>query len=415
MKSEGLWDNGHWWFKLTHVCRRWRDLILGSASYLGLRLVCTNGTPVGDLLAHFLPLPLAIDYYCLDGYFVEDEEEIILALEQRERVRCIRLVIPVLNMRKLITAIDEEYPTLEHLILWPLSEDYSSLILPKTLQAPHLRHLTLCAIDLPIESRLLITAVGLTTLNMIRPPYLQPAVLIQWLSFLPQLENMTSLSLPVSNRDVDRQPTGIQTPITTHITLPNLRSFEVWGDSAYSEVLFRCITTPRLKRLEIGFFEQLTFSVSRLQQFMDTIENFRFDRVDFMFFDEGVFVEFHPLKAKTVSFSINVKCCHLDWQVSSVAQIFNALSQTFSTVEHLSLGHEIHTHSSEEHNEVDRAEWRKLLGSFRNVKTLLIGDGLVEELSRCQILDDGEDSLEVLPELQELRYLRDVLRFTPRP
>ena len=52
--SEG-WADEHWWFKLTHVCRRWRNLILGAASYLGLCLACTNGTPVADMLAHSPP------------------------------------------------------------------------------------------------------------------------------------------------------------------------------------------------------------------------------------------------------------------------------------------------------------------------------------------------------------------------
>ena len=60
--------------------------------------------------------------------------------------------------------------------------------------------------------------------------------------------------------------------------------------------------------------------------------------------------------------------------------------------------------SSEEHNDVARTEWRKLLRSFSNVKTLDIGDGLVGELSRCLRLDDGEHPLELLPELQELVY-----------
>jgi hypothetical protein len=73
-------------------------------------------------------------------------------------------------------------------------------------------------------------------------------------------------------------------------------------------------------------------------------------------------------------------------------------------VEHLTLVHGLHTRSSEEHNEIDRTEWRKLLRSFSNVKTLCIEDGLVMELSRCLRLDDGEHPLELLPELQELTY-----------
>jgi hypothetical protein len=75
-------------------------------------------------------------------------------------------------------------------------------------------------------------------------------------------------------------------------------------------------------------------------------------------------------------------------------------------VEHLNLVHEVHGRSSEEHNEVNRAEWRRLLRPFSNVKTLRIaeGEGLVEDLSRCLRLEDGELPLEVLPELQELTY-----------
>ena len=73
-------------------------------------------------------------------------------------------------------------------------------------------------------------------------------------------------------------------------------------------------------------------------------------------------------------------------------------------VEHITLEHEVHSRSSKEHNEVDRTQWRSLLRSFNNVKTLRIGDGLVEGLSRSLQLDDGEHALELLPELQELTY-----------
>jgi hypothetical protein len=75
----------------------------------------------------------------------------------------------------------------------------------------------------------------------------------------------------------------------------------------------------------------------------------------------------------------------------------------FSAVEYLVLQHKVHSESSEEHNEVDRTEWRKLLRPFSNVKTLRIEKELVKDLSRCLQLEDGELPLELLPELQELR------------
>ena len=87
-----------------------------------------------------------------------------------------------------------------------------------------------------------------------------------------------------------------------------------------------------------------------------------------------------------------------------MAQIFNALSQISSGVEHLTLAHQVHYRSPEEHNEVDRIEWRKLLRSFNNVKTLRVYLGLIRELSCCLQLEDGEHPLEILSELQELTY-----------
>jgi hypothetical protein len=84
--------------------------------------------------------------------------------------------------------------------------------------------------------------------------------------------------------------------------------------------------------------------------------------------------------------------------MSSAAQTFNALNPVFSVVEHLTLKHKVHDDSSEEHDGADRTEWHKLLKSFSHVKTLRVDDGLVEELSRCLRMDDGE----LLSELQEL-------------
>jgi hypothetical protein len=114
----------------------------------------------------------------------------------------------------------------------------------------------------------------------------------------------------------------------------------------------------------------------------------------------AVFV-YSSVEAEIVSFTVDVSCGHLDWQVSSVAQIFNVLSPLFSDVVDITLDYREHTLSSESHNQVDRTQWRELLGSFRNVKTLRVHNGLVSDLSRCLQLD-GEPPLELLPELTEL-------------
>jgi hypothetical protein len=67
----------------------------------------------------------------------------------------------------------------------------------------------------------------------------------------------------------------------------------------------------------------------------------------------------------------------------------------------LALDYKVHTLSSESHNQVDRTQWRDLLRSFRNVKTLRVHNGLIRDLSRCLELD-GEPPLGLLPGLTEL-------------
>jgi hypothetical protein len=64
------------------------------------------------MLVYSPPLPLVIDYEDDDedtDITAEDEEAIILALAQRDRVRRIRLGIPVLKLQQLIMAIDGEF------------------------------------------------------------------------------------------------------------------------------------------------------------------------------------------------------------------------------------------------------------------------------------------------------------------
>src|SRR5260370_14188057 len=182
---EGSWDQGRWWYKFSHVCRRWRNLILGLASYLRLSLVCTNGTPVANMLAHSPSLPLTVEYVGNNGITAEDEDGIMLALEQRDRVRHLRLLFPFRDLRKLVMTIDDEFPNLEYLILEHWVEESTVLMLPETLRAPRLRHLILTGFACPIQSRLHPTAVGLVALNLAidhASAYFQPSVLLQWIS-----------------------------------------------------------------------------------------------------------------------------------------------------------------------------------------------------------------------------------------
>jgi hypothetical protein len=398
----GEWGRERWWYMLTHVCRRWRELVLSSATHLGLCLVCTYGTPVARMLAHSPPLPLIVDYVDQDREMtVRDEEGILVALRHRSRIRRIRLRVPASNLRKLIRAIDEEFPMLEHLYLGPPTEYNMSLTFPPKFQAPRLRYLLLKTFAFPLGTPLLTTAVDLVTLSLNSIPpfaYFHPNDLLQRLTVMRQLEVLgISFQSPGLNIDSEEQP--LDNPSITPVTLPNLRWFGFQGTSTYLGALLPPMDTPLLEKLQITFFNEATFVVPYLLQHMRT-QRFRFDNIRFWFYDGGVAAWVFPYEgARTYAFCMHVICEQFDRQLSSMAQIFNVLRPLMSGVVHLIL-HSSGNSSSMGSYEARRRQWRELLRSFGNVKTLRVPNGLIGELSR--ILRLGDPTLEVLPELEEL-------------
>ncbi|KAI0247561.1 hypothetical protein BJV78DRAFT_1285467 [Lactifluus subvellereus] len=252
----------------------------------------------------------------------------------------------------------------------------------------------------------LLTITGLITLwlNDIPPSaYFSPSYLLTRLSLMPQLESLAiRFYSPLPNRDVERQLWD--TPFMTHITLPSLRIVSFKGVSAYLEGLLARTSAPVLIKLGIELFNQLTFTVPRLLQLMDTSEIPSSSVVRLAFDNDFAEFKAFPKGREIHYFKVRMMCRHLDWQVSSAAQFLGALHPVLSAVKQLTLRHIKHKRSSECHNEVDRTLWRQLLRPFSNLKTLHVQGELVGKLARSLQADDGEPSLELLPNLKEVGY-----------
>lgn len=362
------------------------------------------------MLANSPPLPLIIDHILKDRHHditAEDEEGILLALRHRHRVHRIRLEMPVQSLQRLVTAMDEEFPMLEFLYISTPTEQDARLVLSQTFQAPHLRHLVLDNVICPITSPLLTPTAGLVTLSLMEirsSANLHPHDLLQRLTLMPQLETLgIDFHSPIPSRDIERQ---LRRMPVVHVTLPNLRWFGFRGVSAYLEALLPRITAPLLEKLQILFFNQLTFPVPHLLEFIRSSENLTFSSARLTFHEGGISTWVYPYEgAKMYALYVDVACQQLDWQVASVAQILNTLRSVFSSVEHLTLEHDMYAISPERHNEAVHALWRKLLESFSDVKTLFVDAGLVGDLSHSLQLNDGESlPEELLPELKQVSY-----------
>jgi len=402
------WNGERWWYKLTHVCRRWRHLILASPSHLGLCLLCAPGTPVVDMLAHSPPFPIIIDHFHRDmdsgdRMTANDVEGIILALKHRNRVRRIRFRTPFTMTKKVIVPIDGKFPILEFMCIAPMH--YTNFLFPNTFQAPQLRHLLLVNLTCPIGSPLLSAAIGLVGLALINIPpstYFQPHELLHRLSLMPQLEILWIGFDPSDSRNyVDLDVTHMHH--ATHISLPNLRFFQFRGFNPYSEALLSRITAPHLEVVQVTFWEEETFSVPCLLQFMSTSEDLRLGSAVLSFNGGEAKLSGYPNEAARSVFDMQVEGGP-GHKVSIAAQILNGLSPLFSSVIYLTLDYKDYRWLPELQDEDEPTDWRMILRSFNNVKILLVGKGVIGKLSRSLQSDDGESPNDLLPELKELAY-----------
>ena len=401
----GEWSRERWWYKLVHVCQRWRYLMLGSASYLGLCLVCTYSTPVAEILELAPPLPLIIDLLDPDRDATsKDEDGIILALKHRDRVCRIGLRDCMWLVSTVTKALQGEFPILEHLVLMTPPLQPKGLTFPKAFQAPRLRHLILANYIFPRQSPLLLrTAVGLITLNLdsIHPSTCtSPNYILRRLSQMPRLQTL--------KLDVEEQL--LNKPITTHVTLPNLRRFEFSGESAYLEALLPHFTAPRLKELDINFCERdlPIFSVPQLVQVVNTTKNLKGSgRADLFVLDDGVvwsLCRSANSNTRVYSFCLSVNYPFPDLPLTSLAQISNVLGPIFSHVKLLHLVTVDGLLPSKWHNEDDHLNWRDVLRPFSHANFLFLHRDLVGTISRSLRFDNEESpqAAELLPELREL-------------
>lgn len=397
-----LVDEKHWnvrleWFKLAHVCRRWRFLVYGSAFHLDMSLRCKNGSPVVDMLAILPPLPLVIDYrYATATIQVDalDELGIFHVLQLRDRVRHVDLHIPHSSLHKSLALMNEPFPNLEHVTLSSTGDGDSSLILPKNFLAPNLRHLRLSKVGLPGDLTLLSTAslLTLTLTNVQASGYILPKHLVMLLQSSPQLEELSiGFSIPLPSPGAER---GLLDVLVPPVTLLNLNHLTFRGVSAYLESLVAQMRAPRLQALDITFFNQLAFVLPHLSRFTDAVQELKLPIAKISFDRDSVSVgtaDDWGRDGGSRHLSLRVICKPFDWQIDCAAQICSALIPVLSSVEQLIFDTDAERRTIWPNGAVDGVTWLELLRPFIGGRGLYIhGSVLAWELSRALHLDEPD-------------------------
>lgn len=160
------WNLQLTWFKLSHVCRKWRHIIHRSSSRLDLHIPFTNGTLPLDMLSHLPPLPMIIHHRSKDEAEDDSDPGVSHTIQKRDRICRIGLQVPGLlqAVDQLTVPTDESLPVLESLS--PSSSASSKKGTKLTFRTPTLLRLTSHGTCLPKVIPLLTSAFSLITLNL---------------------------------------------------------------------------------------------------------------------------------------------------------------------------------------------------------------------------------------------------------
>ncbi|KAN0133879.1 hypothetical protein V8E53_008311 [Lactarius tabidus] len=414
LDAEDDWNRRLLWCKLSHVCQRWRHLIYGYASHLGMHIRCTNGTPVVDTLDHLPPLPLFVDYVYTDATMTEKAElGIYHTLQLHDRVRHISLRLPPSILHKVLVLMDQHFPILDHLSLSLAAESSITLTLPQAFRAPNVRYIALPSIRPPGILRFLTSTVSVVTLeltNIKTSSYFRPRVLVARLQSLPQLQDLfIHFSIPIPRPSTERELLGEQ---RAPVTLPSLKNLWFKGAGAYLESLVAQIGVPHLEQLHITLFNQIAFALPHLYHLINITEGFKLPTATVYFRYDGVYLvtALHNSRQFHEPLRLRIKCKQLDWQIDCAGQICNALIPALSGVKQIELWciSNFLIPTELQNGGIDSTTWRDLLRPFIGVNVLDIHFELTEELSCALQVDEVGSDPGFLPNLQSIRAGRNL-------
>ena len=392
------------WRKLVHVCQRWRYVVFSSPISLDLRLYCTDGTSVREMLDVWPPFPIEIHSSSLG-------DNTMAALGHRDRICEISLHLTDSKYERLATVMQKPFPVLTALHLSTSLHEHVPVLSDTFLggSTPRLRSLRLEDLTFPTLPQFLLSCNDLSELQLLRMSdigYNSPEAIVTGLSALSRL---THLNIELGQSGTIGRPP----PPLTRALLPTLTQFEFRGANEYLEDLLAQIDTPQLEGLRI-VFDQHVFDIQQVISHSRTLGPF--DCVDVTFSLYSVAIQLSQSEGTSP-----YKTLHLGLrenapgrQVSSMAQICTQFSSLLSRVTKLNIGNDtgseiamafLESDNSYLEELMDNPEWLVLFRPFTAVQTVRFFGKLQPYIVSSLRLGGhaGQSVTEVLlPELQRL-------------
>jgi len=406
------WD----WQTLAHVCSRWRHIIFASSHRhrLDPRLICTERTPVIEMLGIFPPFPIVINnrYNALPlDPTSHGWENTVTALWHRDRTCWISLsdlTGPLLEI--FIAVMQEPYPELTFLELSSNNEVNEVVpALPDSFlggYAPRLQYLILRGISFPALLNILFTASNLVSLHLADIPvtgYISPEALAIGLAALPRL---TWLIIMFTSPTPPPDRRGQRRLLPIRAVLPSLTFLSFCGVSEYLGDLVARINAPSLSLVDAQFFDQLTLDASQLFRFICRSKKLRSpNRATVSFYGDLAKIVFGPREAMVGPRHFSLRILRgggSNRQLSAVAQMCRQALPLVSQVERLDIKGGACLPPDWHEEDTNGTRWLELLLPFVSVGRLHISERLGPLVVQALQELSGAGPTAVLPALHSL-------------
>ena len=388
------------WRLLVHVCRRWRSVVFGSPRHLDLWLVCTDRTRTRDRLDVWPTLPLIVQ---VRNEPILSVDNIIAALERRDRVCHIDVGASSSNLEMILAAMQQPFPELTYLRLQ--SYNRTVAVIPDSLLggfAPRPEYLGLDRILFPGLHKLPLSATHLRYLHLFNiqySEYTSPNAIVTILSALTSLEELIlGFESPRSCPDrATRHP-----PPATRSVLPFLSSFMFKGVAEYLEDFVALIDTPRLNQTRINVFNDIELDTPQFIQFISRSPMSRsLEKAHINFWDEAAYVNFLSRTYGHGDLSAEILCRGLDWQLSSVEQVCTSCLTSLYMPEDLYI-YQRPVWRLEWKGKIENGPWIELLHPFTAVRNLYLCEEVARHIAPALQELVGDRITEVLPILENI-------------
>ena len=246
------------WFSLTHVCRKWRAVMVASSFRLDLRIIVGPQNPghIETILSSPLQIPIFFDYKDTYGDMTDSSLwRLRAALGHHDHVREVVFGGSTANFDKFFEVTKCVFPVLENLSLCGLNQKVPDTFLGGPDRSDlHLRRLKLSGFSLESTSRLLSSATSLTDLFLdINTVSLTPEIsLLVCLQGLPHLRRLalSTLSCPL---DPQPQPKTFK----DEVSISKLTHFRYAGNTVFLNAFMALLLAPSLRDIKFWFIDRI--------------------------------------------------------------------------------------------------------------------------------------------------------------